>query len=212
MSMVAVARPGRFRDDQRAPRRPGYPDGAAATRAGEEPSHLERAIDILGEGVVLLTPTGQVQWMSARARERFATYFGPECAAADALPEPVTRWLRGPADPDASEAVRSRAPLVVTREGRQLVIRFLSRGAEALLALGERYASIPPDALRPLGLSRRETEVLAWVTEGKRNGEIATILGASNRTIDKHVERILQKLGVESRTAAASRAFAVLPI
>ena len=208
MSMVAAARPGRFMNEQSPYRSPGYGDGVAATEAGERLSHVERAIDILDEGVVLLTPTGTVQWMSARARERFAAYFGPEGSTPDALPEPVTRWLRGAAEP---EATPSRAPLVVTRESRQLVIRFLSRGAEALLALGERYASIPPDALRPLGLSRRETEVLAWVTEGKRNGEIATILGASSRTIDKHVEHILRKLGVESRTAAASRALAVQP-
>ena len=181
------------------------------TSAGEALSHIERAIDILDDGVVLLTSTGQVQWMSARARERFATYFGPESSTDDALPEPVTSWLRRQAEPDVHEVPPPRSPLVVTRESRQLVIRFLSRGAEALLALGERYASVPPDALRPLGLSRRETEVLAWVTEGKRNGEIATILGASNRTIDKHVEHILRKLGVESRMAAASRALAVMP-
>ena len=211
MSMVAAARPGGFMNVQSPHRSQGYRDGVAATSVGEQLSHVERAIDILDEGVVLLTPTGKVQWMSSRARERFATYFGPECSADDALPEPVTRWLRRQTEPDAHEVPPPRAPLVVTREGRQLVIRFLSRGAEALLALGERYASIPPDALRPLGLSRRETEVLVWVTEGKRNGEIATILGASNRTIDKHVEHIFRKLGVESRTAAASRALAVLP-
>src|SRR5688572_10671238 len=138
-----------------------------------------RAIDILDEGVVLLTPTGKVQWMSARARERFATYFGPECSTDDALPGPVAAWLRRRAEPDAQEVPPPRAPLVVTREGRQLVIRFLSRGAEALLALAARCAAVPPDALRPLGMSRRETEVLTWVTEGKRNGVIATILGAS---------------------------------
>lgn len=181
-----------------------------ATSAGERPSHAERAIDILDDGIVLLTPTGKVQWMSSRARERLATYFGGQWSADDTLPGPVTCWLRRHADPDAHEVLPPRAPLVVTREGRQLVIRYLSRGADALLALGERHASMPPDALRPLGLSRRETEVLVWVTEGKRNGEIATILGASNRTIDKHVEHILRKLGVESRTAAASCALAAL--
>jgi len=188
-----------------------YRDGIAATAAGEQLSHIERAIDILDDGVVLLTSTGKVQWMSSRARERFATYFGPEGSADDDLPEPVMRWLGQHVRAEAHEVPPPRAPLFVTQASRQLVIRFLSRGAEALLVLGERYASIPPDALRPLGLSRRETEVLAWVTEGKRNGEIATILGASNRTIDKHVEHILSKLGVESRTAAASRALAVLP-
>jgi len=211
MRMVAAAPAAGYMNLQSPHRNEGDRDGFAATSDGQQPGHLERAIDILADGVVLLTPTGRVQWMSSRARERFATYFEGECSADDALPQPVTRWLRGDAEPDAHEVLPPREPLVVTRERRQLVIRFLSRGAEAVLALAERYASVPPDALRPLGLSRRETEVLVWVTEGKRNGEIATILGASNRTIDKHVEHILRKLGVESRTAAASLALAALP-
>lgn len=57
--------------------------------------------------------------------------------------------------------------------------------------------------LRNEGLTRRETEVLAWVAQGKTNCEVATILGASPRTVQKHLEHIFQKLGVETRTAAA---------
>jgi DNA-binding NarL/FixJ family response regulator len=52
-------------------------------------------------------------------------------------------------------------------------------------------------------LTPREAEVLHWVAEGKRDAEIATVLGASTNTIHKHVQRILAKLGVETRTAAA---------
>ncbi len=53
-----------------------------------------------------------------------------------------------------------------------------------------------------LGLTSREIEVMKWLQEGKRNGEIAIILGCSTRTIDKHVENILRKTGAETRTAA----------
>jgi DNA-binding CsgD family transcriptional regulator len=59
---------------------------------------------------------------------------------------------------------------------------------------------------RDRGLTRRECEVLQWIMEGKRNGEIAVILGGSPRTIGKHVEKILAKLQVESRAAAAAEA------
>ena len=48
----------------------------------------------------------------------------------------------------------------------------------------------------------REIEVIRWLGEGKRNGEIATILACSTRTIDKHVENILRKTGAETRTGA----------
>lgn len=59
----------------------------------------------------------------------------------------------------------------------------------------------PPGRRRDL--TRREKEVLAWVAEGKTNAEIGLILEARPRTVAKHLERIFQKLGVESRTAAA---------
>jgi DNA-binding CsgD family transcriptional regulator len=57
------------------------------------------------------------------------------------------------------------------------------------------------------GLTRREREVLTWVAEGKTNAEVGMILNARPRTVAKHLERIFQKLGVESRTAAARVAF-----
>lgn len=57
-------------------------------------------------------------------------------------------------------------------------------------------------------LTRRECEVLHWIGEGKRNAEIAAILGLSPRTVSTHVEHILEKLGVETRTAAARVAVA----
>lgn len=56
--------------------------------------------------------------------------------------------------------------------------------------------------LRRLGLSRRETEVLTWLAEAKRDNEIALILGLSIRTVQQHVRSILGKLHVENRTAA----------
>lgn len=60
-----------------------------------------------------------------------------------------------------------------------------------------------------LGLTRRETEVLTWVSDGKTNTEIGAILGTSPRTVQKHLEHIFEKLGVETRTAAAMRVVAL---
>jgi DNA-binding CsgD family transcriptional regulator len=57
--------------------------------------------------------------------------------------------------------------------------------------------------LGSLGLTARETEVLNWIAQGKTNYEIGVILSACTGTICKHVERILSKLCVENRTAAA---------
>lgn len=60
-----------------------------------------------------------------------------------------------------------------------------------------------------LGLTRREIEVLTWVAGGKSNAAIGLILGASPRTVQKHLEHIFEKLGVETRTAAIARVFTI---
>jgi DNA-binding response OmpR family regulator len=61
-------------------------------------------------------------------------------------------------------------------------------------------------------LTEREIDVLRWLTCGKTNKDIADILGLSPRTVNKHLEHIYIKLGVETRTAAASVAMAALQI
>ena len=86
-----------------------------------------------------------------------------------------------------------------------------------------RLINPPPDGAPPrgkkmpakkplglLGLTVRETEVLNWIAQGKTNYEIGVILSACTGTICKHVERILRKLSVENRTAAAAIALAAL--
>ena len=60
--------------------------------------------------------------------------------------------------------------------------------------------------LATAALTPRETEVLSWVAKGKTNRDIADILGMSHRTVNKHLEHIFEKLGVETRAAAAALA------
>ena len=59
-----------------------------------------------------------------------------------------------------------------------------------------------PEPLQKLGLTAREAEVLLWIAQGKSNGEIGAILGATENTVKKHVQHIFEKLGLESRSAA----------
>jgi DNA-binding NarL/FixJ family response regulator len=64
-----------------------------------------------------------------------------------------------------------------------------------------RSYSDPGEPFHPL--SGREMEVLACVTQGMSNKEIAGMLGISHQTVKNHVTAILRKLGVEDRTQAA---------
>lgn len=66
-----------------------------------------------------------------------------------------------------------------------------------------RAPRMPSGASTPLTL--REREVLDWLAGGKTNRDIASILGASVRTVEKHLERVYEKLGVETRVAAVMR-------
>jgi DNA-binding CsgD family transcriptional regulator len=61
----------------------------------------------------------------------------------------------------------------------------------------------------PPQLSSREQEVLRWCAAGKTDRDIAAILGISPRTVHKHLQRIYEKLGVETRTAAVMRAMSL---
>jgi DNA-binding CsgD family transcriptional regulator len=65
-------------------------------------------------------------------------------------------------------------------------------------------ASSAARSLASYNLTQREVEVLLWVAKGKTNKDIADILGMSPRTVNKHLEHIYVKLGVETRTAAAA--------
>ncbi len=71
---------------------------------------------------------------------------------------------------------------------------------------GAGAADTPDPSAGPLAaLTARESEVLAWVTRGLTNRDVAAMLCLSARTVQKHLEHIYQKLGVETRTAAAAR-------
>lgn len=70
------------------------------------------------------------------------------------------------------------------------------------------FSSFQP--LESLGLTPREAEVLLWVAQGKGNRDIALLLDISEATAKRHLLHIFEKLGVETRTAAALRAIEVL--
>ncbi len=83
--------------------------------------------------------------------------------------------------------------------------RFSEPGCDDLVmfVIEEKGEPLGPATLLTLGLTPREAEVLFWIAQGKGNPDIAAILGASVRTVHKHVENIFRKLGCETRSAAA---------
>lgn len=103
------------------------------------------------------------------------------------------------------------APYVVERGGWRLTIHFIAdplAAARGELMMLRKRAAIAPDELSALPLTRRERDVLAILSVGKSNAEIAALLAISPRTVQKHLEHIFEKLGVETRMSATLRALA----
>jgi len=111
-----------------------------------------------------------------------------------------------------ADYTRGHLPPSLANSTGLTVRRFAERGRDdlAMLVLEEKEHVAGPAALLRLGLTTREAEVLFWIAQGKSNPDIATILGAGVRTVHKHVEHVFQKLGVETRAAAAIAAHETL--
>lgn len=188
-----------------------YQNHATLARSQMGHAQLEQALGRAGVGAVLVGADGGTPLMTELARVWLARYFGARRAGGAAeLPEALADWLafhvRRPA-----AAPQPAAPVPVMRvpgAGRCLHIRTLVDAAEQsiLLLLEEEERRPAAKALEALGLTRREAEVLNWVARGKTNPEIAILCDISRRTVQKHLEHVFQKLGVETRTAAARRA------
>src|SRR3990170_3823674 len=78
-----------------------------------------------------------------------------------------------------------------------------SPGATPISVLLKQETVALPDCAHTFGLTLREAEVLAYLCRGKTNKDIGAILRISPRTVQKHLEHVFQKFGVETRTAAA---------
>lgn len=154
------------------------------------------ALDVGGMGVLVVDAHGRIAWQSPRA-QRWLGEFHPGSPA-----DEVARWLAtGPVQGDTCQ--RS-AP-----DGRTLVAQRLGDigMGEAMWLLNVQPAGqVSASRLATASLTPRETEVLSWIAKGKTNRDVGEILGLSPRTVNKHLEHVFEKLGVETRAAAAALA------
>lgn len=161
-------------------------------------SQARHAIDAVSHAAISIKPDGTPLWQTRQAAEWMEKYFPGAQAASSALPANVATWLK-----DAMQAEQT-APLIVSHDTQRLYLSLSRRQREWLLLLEEKAADTEPASLAHYQLTPRETDLLAWVAKGKTNRDIAEILGMSPRTVNKHLEHIFIKLGVETRSAAAA--------
>lgn len=175
-------------------------NATAATELRQSSDFLNQAVKSSRQGVVWVDECGKILFITDQARNWITAYFAANLAF---LPENLRAWIT--LQLGSPGAVRE--PLIVSRGDKQLRIRLIQEETQILLVLTEACESFSASKFISHGLTPRESEVLRWMAEAKSNPEIAIILGTRPRTIDKHVERILAKLQVESRKAAMLRAW-----
>ena len=139
-------------------------------------------------------------WATPLGKELFDKHFGAQ--AEPALPNEFMQWLHR-----ALQAVQEGRdiPVLMERGGSRLLgrIQVLDRENEVLILMREEsQALIVASMQEKFSLTIKEAEVVYWMVHGKTNRQIGAILDCSHRTVDKHVEHVFEKLGVETRTAA----------
>jgi DNA-binding response OmpR family regulator len=163
------------------------------------------ALDEAGRHLVALDARGALVWCTPKVQTLLAQIDPAWSPESGDLPE----LLKGPAQQLLNESARMGTSIRVVFPGSKIELTRLEsqRPDETLIRMTEICEEAAVALLQKQnGLTPREAEVLLWVSYGKSNRTISEILGISPRTVNKHLEQVFKKLGVETRAAAAALA------
>ena len=170
----------------------------------------QTALDVSGRFLMAVNSQGKIMWATPQAQKLLSDNLPAGAGDELLLPEPMLQWLDQAQKGKAGAKTPDKTPALASFPNNEaLRLQYMGKLGpdEFLLRLAkDSGASLPQEFSRDLGLTSREGEVLSWLSKGKTNRDIAQILGLSPRTVDKHLEQIYSKLGVENRTAAAAMA------
>jgi DNA-binding NarL/FixJ family response regulator len=163
------------------------------------------ALDAAGRHLMAVSSGGDVHWSTPQA-SRLLNAIEPSGGATARVSQRVASWMaaRGGARINPGESF-------ALDPGSKLSLQFVWLGTiapdEHLFRLIMPSGENQDDILRQhFALTQREGEVLLWIARGKSNRDIGEILGLSPRTVNKHLEQVYAKLGVENRASAAIKA------
>jgi DNA-binding NarL/FixJ family response regulator len=167
------------------------------------------ALDAAGRHLLALSEASRVLWATPQANRLLAAPPGGD--ALGAIAARVRDWSAA-----AGGMGRLSGESLAVDAGGGQTLQLTCLGAigadEYLFRLSSTGASRQEEATlrQHFRLTQRESEVLMWIAQGKSNRDIAEILGLSPRTVNKHLEQVYTKLGVENRASAAIKATQVL--
>jgi DNA-binding NarL/FixJ family response regulator len=172
------------------------------------------ALDAFGRFLLAASHTGRVLWYTPQAARLLGIAFTDFDREDYVLPRDVQAWLH-----QCAAAQPGSEPASINLKDRNSAVgmRLLYIGQigpdEYLLRLLEGEIDDDRTLLKQkLTVTLREAEVLLWIARGKSNRDIAEILKLSPRTVNKHLEQIYAKLGVENRASAAALAVRTIGI
>jgi DNA-binding response OmpR family regulator len=162
------------------------------------------ALDVSGRFLLAVNRQGTIMWATPQAQKLLADNLAAGADDELVLPLPMLQWLE---QAQRGKGGSKSTAMASFPDNEQLRLQYMGKLGpnEFLLRLAKDSSpGMPAEFSSELGLTTREGEVLSWLSKGKTNRDIAQILGLSPRTVDKHLEQIYAKLGVENRTAAAA--------
>jgi DNA-binding NarL/FixJ family response regulator len=158
----------------------------------------QAALDASGRSLIAVDRAGRLKWQTPQARRMLADHFPLDHAWPAALDVAIAQLLEG--GEGGATSLRIELPASTLELTRLAHVR-----SEVLIRLSDVNPGAAVVRLHTAyGLTPREAEVLLWISYGKPNRDISEILGISPRTVNKHLEHLFQKLGVETRSAAAA--------
>lgn len=158
------------------------------------------ALDSLGGRLLASDGTGAIRWATAET-QRLLDDLDHE--AMGALRGALVRRLDGTGDSEE----------MLPAGAQKFTLSYLGAASpgEHLFSIARSFEGMEAQLLQQeLDLTPREADVLLWTARGKSNKDMSEILNISARTVNKHLDHIFIKLGVENRASAAAVATRIL--
>lgn len=151
------------------------------------------ALDSTGQHMAALNNQGNVIWTTEQAQVFIGAFSSKD-------KKHLLDWLTKAQAQDTHEIQQGPSTLVLTYIEK-------SSNDTHLVKFKSHDLKLETQTLKlKLKITRREADVLMWVAKGKTDWEIAQILSISERTVNKHLEQIYRKLGINNRSSATALA------
>jgi DNA-binding NarL/FixJ family response regulator len=166
----------------------------------------QKALDSIGQTLFTISAQGDLLWATPLTHDFLSNI--PYC----------DDWLKECLLPFVTEINQSLKAVgtvdKIDHQGGTCELTLVSRQPSGDCTFRICHYTVTPsseDKLKiKLNITSRESEVLYWLSNGKTNKEIGMILNIGSRTVNKHLEQVFVKLGVENRTTAAGIAIRAL--